>query len=776
MIYKIIKKDFLRKKVITIAVFIFIMLSAMLMASGTNMLIHLSNSLDSLFESTSAPHFTQSHSGKINQKRIDEWSAANPYVKRQQTCEMINIPGSKIYINSDKSENDTVMDNGFVKQNKYFDYLVDLNNEIIEVNEGEIAVPIYYMQRENLAIGDKVVIKDKDLELTFTITNFVRDVQMNPSMLNSKRFVVSAADFNKLKKGIGEMEYLISFQLHDRADLQVFSNEYSHSNLPQKGPTIDYDLLRISNSLTDGLIAAVIILISLLLSVISLLCLRFIILLTLEEDYREIGVMKAIGILPPDIRRIYISKYFFMALAAVITGYLISLFINHVFTKNIMLYIGTAPISVIESILPLLAALGIAVIVIIFCIIVLRRFNNISAVEAIRLGNTGGYYSSKERLALYKSKFFNTNIFLGLRDVVLRFKTYIILFLVFILATFIIIVPLNFLNTIQSPDFITYMGVGKSDIIMDLRQSDRIRERFEEVVSYVKNDGDVIKYAPFITCKYEVINQDGVPESLYIETGDFTIFPIEYLKGVAPLLSNEIALSYLSANELKKQVGDELELIIDEKRQTMIVSGIYQDITNGGKTAKANIAPDYETASWYTINVNVNKDVASKAAEYSEMFKDVKVYDIEGYIQQTLVNTVDQLKLLTLTAMIVAGLVTVLITSLFLKMLVAKDRSQIAIMRSIGISLKDIRIQYITKALSVLNLGIVVGTVISNTLGQRLLSAVLSIIGASRIEFIINPLEAYILSPLLMMFIVTLTTFVSVKPIKQFSVADINVE
>jgi putative ABC transport system permease protein len=320
------------------------------------------------------------------------------------------------------------------------------------------------------------------------------------------------------------------------------------------------------------------------------------------------------------------------------------------------------------------------------------------------------------------------------------------------------------------------MGIGKSDIILDLRQSDQIRKQFEEMVSYVKKDQNVEKYAPYVTCKFDIINQDGVPESLYIETGDFTVFPIDYLKGGAPKDSNCIALSYLSADELEKKVGDEVELIINEKKRLMVVSGIYQDITNGGKTAKANIPPDHETASWYTINLNVNQDVSRKAAEYKNMFKEVKVTDIKGYIQQTFSNTIDQLKLLIITAVIIAGFVIVLITSLFLKMLVAKDMSQIAIMRSIGIPLKDIRIQYITKALLVLNLGIVVGTVISNTLGQSLLSAALSMIGASRIEFIINPWEAYILSPVMMMLVVTVTTLVSIKAIKQYSISDINVE
>jgi len=50
MLLKMLKKDFLRKKIITIAVFIFIMLSATLISSGSNMFIDLSNSVDYLFE------------------------------------------------------------------------------------------------------------------------------------------------------------------------------------------------------------------------------------------------------------------------------------------------------------------------------------------------------------------------------------------------------------------------------------------------------------------------------------------------------------------------------------------------------------------------------------------------------------------------------------------------------------------------------------------------------------------------------------------------------
>src|SRR6056297_703110 len=430
MIFKILKKDLSRKKIITAAVFIFIMLSAMLMASGSNMIINLLNSIDYLIETASAPHFTQSHTGDFDQEIIDEWSSNNDLIDKQQTIEMINISGSNLYLNSEEAEKYSFMDNGFVKQRKKFDYLLNLDNEIIKVKEGEIAVPIHYMQTKNLQIGDTIKIKNNEREISFTITNFVRDVQMNPAIISSKRFVVSDPDYNILKNNFGDSEYLITFQLKNINDLKEFRNQYSQSNLPQKGPTIDIQLLRLMNSLSDGLIAAVIILISILLCVISLLCLRFVILLTLEEDYKEIGVMKAIGILPAKIRNIYLSKYLILAVTASFSGYLLSLFINHLFIENIMLYIGKAPLSIFEMIISPASSFLIAIIVILFSLLVLKRFKKISAVEAISMGSSGGIYSNNKKLTLHKNKTINSNIFLGLRDVILRFKTYIILFLV----------------------------------------------------------------------------------------------------------------------------------------------------------------------------------------------------------------------------------------------------------------------------------------------------------------------------------------------------------
>ena len=567
MILKILKHDLLKKKIITFAVFVFIVLSALFMAAGSNMLITINDSVDNLFNLASIPHFVQYHSGAIEPEIIKSWSQENPNVKSQQNSEMINIPGSEIFINGQQPENETVMDIGFVKQNQNFDFLLNLNNEIISVNPGEIAVPIYYRQRRDLAVGNSLFIQNEQFKMDFTIKEFVRDAQMNPSIISSKRFVINRADFEEMKNKIGEIEYLISFQLNEPEKINEFTNQYTQSELPQKGPAVDYKIFKLFNSLTDGLIAAVIILISLLLNIIALLCLRFIILLTIEEDYKEIGVMKGIGIKARDIKKIYLSKYIFIALSGAVVGFLIYLASRKVFLQNILLYTGEAPKSAVQILLPLITSFMIGGVVILFSYIILRRFNKISPVEAIRMGVGTNSNFNKSRFSLAENKLLNANIFLGLRDVLLRFRLFIILFIVFILTTFIIIVPINFLNTIKSSEFVSYMGVAESDIIMDLRYTEGIQDRFEQIKTYLASDPDVLEQGAFVTSRYKIINQEGLTENIYIQTGDFSEFNLDYLTGEQPLAANEIALSYLSASELNKNIGDQVQVIIEEKRR-----------------------------------------------------------------------------------------------------------------------------------------------------------------------------------------------------------------
>ncbi|QQK78984.1 FtsX-like permease family protein [Salicibibacter cibi] len=780
MLFKMLRKDIAQKKTITAALFILITLSSLFVASGSNMAMELTHSMNTLFTKSNAPHFVQMHAGELDEAAIDHFASRNSDVKEQQLVEMVNIDGLNLTLGDNPTpETSGIMDHYFVEQNKKFDYLLNLENEIIQVSQGEIAVPVYFMQQYNLNLGDKIRIADSPFDATFTVVDFVRDVQMNPSIIHSKRFVVHNDDLDMLSKNVGEIEYMVEFLLTDLSKLSEFRNAYQTAGMPQQGPNIDYPLFQTLHALTDGVVAAAILFVSVMLTLIAMLCIRFIMLTTLEEDYREIGIMKAVGIEQKDIKKMYLFKYIMLAALASVTGFLISLFLNDLLTANIQLYFGAAEKSMLHYMVPFIAVLVIFLTVLLYCTLILRKLHKLTAVEALRSGYMGEEANaSRKSLSLSKSKYVNVPVFLGLKDVFGRFKMYSLLLFVFCVCSFMIIVPVNFLNTVQSPDFVTYMGIERSDIRIDLQQSDDTMEQFNHMLAYIQNDEDVEQFSPLITSQFKVVNSDGAEENITVESGDFSIFPLEYLEGDPPLREQEIALSYLNGQELEKNAGDRLHLIINGQEQEMIVSGIYQDVTNGGRTAKALMPFNPDTVLWYEVSVDVKHpiNIREKLDEYAEIFHPAKVTDLQGYLAETFGHTIEQLRLLTVLAIIIAVSIALLMTSLFLKMLIAKDDAQISIMKSIGFSFKDIRTQYVTRTLLVLGVGIIFGTIVANTVGQRVVSLLLSFMGASEISFVIDPIQAYILCPLLLMIVVTIATFMSIVSIKKSSIADLDAE
>lgn len=779
LIIKILKKEFFRKKIITAVISVFILLSSLFAASGTNLIIKLSGSVRYLFEKSKIPHFVQMSSGEIDQDKINKWVQNNKYIKETQIVEMINISNSDIqFPNKISMEKYNVMDNSFVKQNDMFDLLLNMENEIITVSKGEIAVPVYYMQKEDLKPGDKIKIINNNFSREYKISDFVRDAQMNPSIVSSKRFVVSNEDFEIIKKNTGKTEYLIEFMLKDLKDLNKFSNEYQISDLPKKGPSIDYNLFKIINTLTDGIIAALIILSSALINIIAVLCLRFSILTTMEEDYKEIGVLKAIGIHENDIKKIYLGKYLVIGCLSSIVGYVLSFFLNKIFTGNIILYTGENQNNILEFIIPFISSMLVFFTVILSCLLTLRRFKKISVIEALRASTLRGKEKTRNYFTLNRFKFLDINIFLGINDIFINFKVYKVLFLVFFISSFLIIVPLNFLNTIKSESFINYMGIGKSDIRIDLQQSEDVGERFEDMLKYIESDKDIEKFSPLVNSNFKMLNNEGEIENINIETGDFSIFPLEYLIGKAPENNNEIALSYLNSKELNKSVNDTIKILIDEKEKILKISGIYQDITNGGKTAKALFSYNKNSVIWYIVNIDINSgvNIKDKTEEYSHLFSPAKITDIEEYMKQTLGNTISQLEFFTVLIIATSFFISMLITFLFLKMMLVKESFEIALMKSLGFKLINIQIQYISKMLFVVSLGIIFGTITSNTLGQNIISLLWSFMGASNIKFVISPLQSYILYPTGLMTVVCIATLASIKSLKNLNMTKVNAE
>lgn len=72
----------------------------------------------------------------------------------------------------------------------------------------------------------------------------------------------------------------------------------------------------------DMIVAFTMLILSICLIIVSFVVLKFSITFTISEEFREIGVMKSIGISNFKIRSLYLTKYLVLAVVGAVVGFL----------------------------------------------------------------------------------------------------------------------------------------------------------------------------------------------------------------------------------------------------------------------------------------------------------------------------------------------------------------------------------------------------------------------------------------------------------------------
>jgi putative ABC transport system permease protein len=85
MNWLIVKNDFIKNKVINLALFLFMMFSAALAVLSVVMAVQTFTSISGLYKKAEPPHFVQMHKGEINQNKIDEFMSDYKGISYWQT-------------------------------------------------------------------------------------------------------------------------------------------------------------------------------------------------------------------------------------------------------------------------------------------------------------------------------------------------------------------------------------------------------------------------------------------------------------------------------------------------------------------------------------------------------------------------------------------------------------------------------------------------------------------------------------------------------------------
>jgi len=786
---KILKKDLKRKKSMNAILFIFMILASMLIAGSVNMLYTTSTAIEHFKNISNVPDFLfLTYANEGSDLDIKNWVEESKIVNKIDSDDMLPLSKEDIIIPKEYGTYDEATLIMLEAVPTQYNLIYNQNDELLKLKDGEIAIPYGLKEASGLEIGETMSIMKEGVSKEFTVAYYLKDVTLGSDMMGIKRIIINENDYAKYIK----TKETVSIKLWS-----VMKNEgYSDIEVAKSFGTASIaNLVNFDNStitatyIMDILIAGIMIIVSIFLILISFLVLRFTIVFTVQEDYKEIGVMKAIGIKNKGIRRIYIIKYLSISLIGGVIGF----FLSFLYTNIMMQRISKRIIMQTTYISYILAVGSVAFIIVItmmFCMMCSRKINKMSAIDAIRQGGTGERFSASRKLKLSKRHLMSTQTYLALSDLISGFKRFIILMITFLFGTVLIIVPINVINTLSSGEILQVMGLPKFDVsiysneiftrALDSNEKEFIKyiDEIEQDISVIGVNVDLHGEAGWMINIYagEVANNISV---MCFKAFNYSTEKGTYLKGMAPKLPNEIAISTIVAQNLDVTIGDTISCSIQGKNNEFIVTALFQSMNNMGKSIRLSEAYEMTLEGCSGISVlglftDSKSNIKSNIQLLKEAFPELDIKSSTEYASDTLGNVTDQIDgMRNLILLIVLG-INFLITCLLVKMLVTKEKPEIAMLKSIGFKNRDIRKWQVIRIAIILVVSIILGVILANTTGSLLTSGIFRFMGATQMKLIIEPMQVYVIYPIIILAVTLSAVFVTLILVRKIQVWDIN--
>lgn len=779
MYLRILKKDVKRKKTMNVILLIFVILAATFIASSANNLVTVNGALDNFFEKAEVPDYWFATTNEPDTERFRDFAAENGY--NYDVARLIQVEPKNILVEGKKLEYSNTMCLSTLGGINIF----DKNNEkITHINDGELYVTnhIFTSTENDFHEGGKILISQNGVEKEFTIKGYTKDALFGSAMVGMSRFLVSDNDAAAFDSDSAAVCNAVEVHTSDAKYLYKFNALGLNTIM-----AIDRSMFKMIY-IMDILIAGILLVVSVVLILISMVILRFIINFTIAEEFREIGVMKAIGLKNFAIRGLYIVKYFAIAVIGMAVGLGIS------FPLSRLMISGISEKIVVSSgenyLINIGAAVIAGVIVVLFSYFCTRKIKKFSPIDAIRSGETGERFKKKGIFHLGKSHL-PTIPFMAINDIFSGIKSYVSMIIIFILGTLLVIIPVNTINTIRADRLITTFNMVESDhiisqeLLFNSNEDNKamVERKLSEVREMFSENGIDVDVFQEIMFRGNVKKGEKITNSISFQgMGGVTTDMYTYLEGTPPQNVHEVALTYLIAERIDAKIGDDVEIKIGEDTKTYTVTAITQSMNNMGEGVRfhQDAELDYNFAAGsFGIQVNYkdnpNSKMLSERKELLEkLYPDAKIYTSGEYIGYMIGNVAEQLDSMKVLILSIILGINALVAILMVKSFITKEKSEIALLKAIGFKNGSLTLWQTMRIGVVLIVSVLIGTLVSIPLTPLIITPIFRMMGAFSIEYEIKALEVYVIYPLITLGVTALAAFISAQGLRKISSSQIS--
>lgn len=799
MNFKILKQDLRRKKSMNVILLIFILLATTFIAGSLNNILVIMNSTDYFMEKAEIQDYiiltrdgSREEPSELD-KDIENFLKNQEEVTEYTVDENLYLASDEIKLSSDKKfelQDTTILLSSFdIQQQKFFD---GDNKEIKNMEDGTIYLPRKAMLANNLKVGDTLYIRTEGgYQKEFRIKGCVKDAFLGSDLMGVGRYLISNGDFEEAVQESGLFYgQMYSISCNDLESFEQSYNAAGFSTVFNSGKA----MIKASYIL-DMVIAAVLLLVSLCLVIISVIMLHFNIVFTVNEDCKEIGIMKAIGIPNGAIRSLYLSKYFVIAVVGAALGFAVSIPFSR------MLLAQMTEKMVIEELnsgigRSLFTSVLVVLVVLVFGYISTGKIKKFMPMDAIRSGNNGERFKRKGMLRLADSKWRATTFLAG-NDCLSEFRKYLVLLITSAVGIWLVIMPVNTINTLCSEQITKWFGVCDCDFyiidnkkIVQLLDSDDRQNYYdylEEVEEKLKEEGmDISKVVTQVAFRLTIRhgeNADNVfaLQGLKVEAEEYF-----YDKGTPPVQANEVAITQVVSDKIHAGIGDTVYITFGKEEKPFVITAIFQSMNNMGESIRLpeQVEFDYSAVKAAgNFGTQVILEERPEETEYKELlqkakslFPDAKIQTPQKYIESMIGSISEQLGSLKTLILTIVIIINILVVVLMQKMFLIREQREMGMLKAIGFSNSAIISWQTKRIMLVLFLGILLGTVTGTPFSQLTAGQVFKMMGASKIVFDIRPLEVYVIYPVALFVATVIACVITMLRVRKVSTQEVNTE
>ena len=322
MFLKILKKDLKRSKTMNVILFLFIILATVFVASGLNNLTSVMNGMDYFMDlavGEKGDYFLGVNVGKDDsalREVLDNVDAIKSYDMDKYfgyTDEVRDNDGNKI------DWNGAIMIQS--PESSYIKVFDSDNNEITSVEKGHIYITQKFFDKFGVKTGDKITLKLENKNREYIIDGPLKDAVFGAQLTGGDRFFMNEDDANEYFESKDAEFYTEAFVYIESDDIEKINTAINGIEGLFGGYARN---LLVLTRIVELIVAFIIVILSVCLMIVSFVILKFSIGFSIQDDFREIGVMKAIGIRNLKIRTLYLTKYTALAAAGAVIGLIIS--------------------------------------------------------------------------------------------------------------------------------------------------------------------------------------------------------------------------------------------------------------------------------------------------------------------------------------------------------------------------------------------------------------------------------------------------------------------